>query len=134
MKKVLAWAQPGSQRSASSASKMEDTGSCRKGLQLLLSHIMSNQMISGTDIDAPSSRLVAKRLEFPWVHYPDVVALTRHCERSEATSRLAHNYNDLDAVCPCMRNMQQIATSLLRLAMTTKRNSSGIQPVCINCG
>ena len=94
----------------------------------LLSHITSYQMRSNTDINALSSLLVAKKLEIPWVHNPDIVALTRHCERSEAISQISLNYSDLDAVFQRMRKMQEIATSLLRLAMTTKWDSSGCVP------
>ena len=94
----------------------------------LLSHITSYQMRSNTDINALSSLLVAKKLEIPWVHNPDIVALTRHCERSEAISQISLNYSDLDAVFQRMRKMQEIATSLLRLAMTIKWDSNASAP------
>jgi len=35
-------------------------------------------MRSSTDLNALSSLLVEKKLEIPWVHNPDIVALTRH--------------------------------------------------------
>jgi hypothetical protein len=92
--------------------------------------------------------LVAKKLEIPGIHNPDAVALIRHCERlnrlerlrtaegwprgrnpwmggvTEVISQISLNYNGLNAVFQRMRKMQEIATSLSRLAMTTKWDSN----------
>jgi hypothetical protein len=96
-----------------------------KGTEALLLHITSYQMRSNTDIKAVCPLLVAKKLEIPGVHNPDAVVLIRHCERSEAIFQISRNYNGLNAVFQRMCKMQEIATSLSRLAMTTKWDSNG---------